>query len=123
MSDIVKLSDIRKARRKQTSAPLPDTLSFVSKRKGGGFNYWDVKPTGCYSSDYETGRALAKEYLAFIGVNRIIGNSALLACIVRDMFEQAKNGGAWSGVHTAFLSIVKDYAMLVARCEAAHLTS
>ncbi|RIK95142.1 MAG: hypothetical protein DCC73_01795 [Proteobacteria bacterium] len=115
MSDIVKLSDIRKARRKQTSAPLPDTLSFVSKRKGGGFNYWDVKPTGCSSKDCETGKVLAEEYLAFIGANPTIGNVSLLACIVRDMFEQAKNGGAWSGVHTAFLSDVNGYAMMVAR--------
>lgn len=116
MSDIVKLSDIRKAHRAAEVSAHPKSLSFVSKKKprGGGFNYWDVTPTGCHSSDCETGKALAREYLAFIGTHHTVGNSTLLACIVHDMFDQAKNGGAWSGVHTAFLNDVNGCAMMAA---------
>ena len=94
--------------------PSSDTLSFVSKRKpkgGGGFNYWDVKPTGSYSDDCDVGRALAEEYLAFIGAHPTVGNGTLLTSIVHDMIAQAKAGALWSGMHVGFLARVNLDAM------------
>lgn len=115
MSTIVSLSKVRKAREKVAKPPLSDALSFVSKRKGGGFNYWDVKPTGSYEADCNAGTALAEEYLAFIGAHPTYGNGTLLTCIVHAMFDQAKDGDRWSGLHVGFLAGVNRYAMATAQ--------
>ena len=97
-----------------------EVLSFMSKRKpkGTGIDYWDVTPTGSYSDDCETGRALAEEYLTFIGSNPTAGNATLLTCIVREMIDRAANGGQWSGVHVGFLAGVNHHAMAAALLDA-----
>lgn len=117
MNNIIRLGKVRKAREKAAMPPAPDALSFVIKRnmrKGGGFNYWAVKPTGSYDADCDTGAMLAKEYLAFIGTYPTYGNATLLTCIVRDMIDQAKDGAPWSGMHVGFLTDVNQDAMVAA---------
>lgn len=116
MSEIVNLNKFRKAMAKRAQPPGSDELSFVTKRKprGTGFDYWNVKPTGSYEADCETGKALADEYLAFIGAYPTYGNATLLTCIVRDMIDQAKAGASWSGMHVGFLARVNRCAMAMA---------
>ena len=112
MSDIVNLDEARKEREGLLAPPPPEALSFVSKRSDdrGGFNYWDVEPTGLYANDCATGTALAVEYLAFIGAHPTNGNATLLTFIVRDMVEQK----AWSGVHAGFLACINRVTMAAA---------
>ena len=116
MSEIVNLNKFRKALAKKAQPPVPDKLSFVTKGKpsGTGFNYWNVKPTGSHEADCETGKALADEYLAFIGAHPTFGNATLLTCIVRDMIDQAKAGASWSGLHLGFLQRINCFAMAMA---------
>jgi hypothetical protein len=83
--------------------PPPDALSFVTWRKGGGFNYWDVTPTGSYDDDCKTGEALAREYLTFRDAWPGWTTTTFLDRIVRDMIKQQR----WSGVHLGFLVGVK----------------
>lgn len=114
MSNVVNLDKARRAHEGPIKTPpLPwNTLSFISKRKDdhGGFNYWDVRPTGSNLADCEKGAALAQEYLAFIGAWPTWGSATLLTFIVRDMIQQR----SWSGVHAGFLSGVNHHAMAAA---------
>ena len=100
-----------------TAPHRDDALSFIERRKpmGSGFNYWDVKPSGNYGEDCDTGHALAEEYLAYIGTNPTYGNGTLLTCIVHEMIDQAKDGHPWSGVHVGFLAGINRYAMAAAQ--------
>ena len=111
MSNITKLADVRDRRRGEVPHHA-EALSFMKRRKpkGTGINYWTVKPSGSYSRDYETGRALGREYLAFIGRYPTNGNATLLNCIVRDMAERGRVGGLEFG----FLNCVNEYAMFAA---------
>jgi hypothetical protein len=96
-------------------APSSDYLSFVKCRKrGGGYDYWAVSPSGSYSVDCEAAKRLAEEYLAYIGNWPTNGNATLLTCIVRSMLDQAIAGGKWSGLHVGFLAGVNGHAMLAA---------
>ena len=109
----------RIAKKTLADPPSSDALSFVRRRKEGrkrgcGYDYWAVTPSGNYGDDCATGRQLAQEYLAFIGKWPANGNSTLLTCIVRGMIDQGKNGGAWSGLHVGFLSGVNSHAMTMA---------
>ncbi|WP_413989347.1 hypothetical protein ACMDCR_25760 [Labrys okinawensis] len=97
MGNIVSLGKVRKARERAVKAsapPLADALSFVTRRKprGGGSNYWDVKPTGNYCDDYAAGKAFAEEYIAFLGLYPTYGNTTLLGGIVVDMLPGGRNG-------------------------------
>ncbi|WP_292529478.1 hypothetical protein [Methylocystis sp.] len=111
MSNITKLADVRDRRRGKVPHYV-DVLSFMKRRKpkGTGIDCWAVKPSGSYSRDYETGRALGREYLAFIGRYPTNGNATLLNCIVRDMAERGRVGGLEFG----FLNCVNEYAMFAA---------
>jgi len=75
----------RTARAKQHKSrkihPL-EALPFVSRRKKGGFNYWDVKPTGDYVRDCGLGASYAQAFIAHL---RTIGGCTILAMIVMDM--------------------------------------
>lgn len=86
-------------------------LSFVRRRRGGGFDYWAVQPTGNYSHDCALGKALGEEYLAYIGRNPTIGKETLLACIVQSMIEHAQAGQDSKGVRVGFLGTVNGHAM------------
>jgi hypothetical protein len=80
-----------------------------------GFNYWNVELTGSHAADCAMGRALAAEYLAFIGAYPTNDNATLLGLIVRDMIDQARDGGSrWSGAHLGFLSGINQMAMAAA---------
>ena len=94
-----------------------DNLPFITRRKPkgkGGYDYWDVTPSGNYGQDCEAGTALAGEYLAYIGANPTYGNATLLTCIVREMIDHAKEGRPWTGLHVGFLAEVNRYAMIAA---------
>lgn len=93
----------------------PDCLSFVEKNTakgpaGGGYLYWVVDPSDNYGQDCQTGKALADEYLGFLGEHPNNGNSTLLGCIVKDMVKR----GTFSGVELAFLNRVNTNAMAFA---------
>ena len=98
-----------------------DALSFMKKRKprGSGINYWNVVAAGL-PADCETGRELAREYLAYIGQYPTVCNATLLGCIVNDMVAQAADRADWpawrklSGVERGFLNQINDAAMLLA---------
>jgi hypothetical protein len=111
MSNIIKLADARDRRRGKVPHHA-DVLSFMKRRKpkGSGIDYWAVKSSGSYSRDYETGRVLGGEYLAFIGRYPTVGNATLLNCIVREMAERGQIGGLEIG----FLRCVNEHAMVAA---------
>lgn len=111
MSNIIELSHARDRRRGKVPHHA-DVLSFMKRRKprGTGIDYWAVKSSGNYSRDYELGRALGREYLAFIGRYPTNGNATLLNCIVRDMADRGRVGGLEFG----FLNCVNEYAMFAA---------
>jgi hypothetical protein len=116
VNSIINLSKVQKEREKLLTPPSPsaDALSFVTRREGmrSGFNYWNVELTGSYAADRAMGQALASEYLAFIGAYPTNDNATLLGLIVRDMFDQARDGGSrWSGAHLGFLSGINHMAM------------
>ena len=93
-----------------------DTLSFMERRKprGSGVNNWNITATGQYSQDCETGRELAREYLAYIGQYPTVGNATLLGCIVRDMVKRVDDSGRLSGVEIGFLAEINRAAMTLA---------
>jgi hypothetical protein len=106
---------------KKGKAPHPaDDLSFIRSRKphGTGIDYWVTSPatpgSDAYTADCEAGKALAKEYLRYIGAHPTVGNGSLLACIVHDMMDQAKAGQEWTGIHCTFLTEVNRCAMTMA---------
>ncbi len=113
MTNIVTFpSATRSAPTNRQRAPGVDSLSFVKRRKrGDGFDYWDVKTTGRYGEDCQLGHSLALEYLDFIGRCPTVGNGTLLTCIVRSMMDHTQEGLLWSGAHVGFLTHVNRYAM------------
>lgn len=114
MSNIIKLVDVRKRRRAKV-AHHADVLSFMKLRKprGSGIDYWAVAASGDYSRDCETGTALGREYLAYLGQYPTVGNATLLNCIVHDMVSQ-RAGGRLTGIEIGFLCRVNEYAMATA---------
>ena len=107
-------------------APRADHLSFVVKntpnKPGGGFNYWNVQPSGNYGADCERGHELANEYLTFMARWPTVGNAALLPFIVGSMMDAAIARGIdttkpWKrlgGVEGGFLRRINEYAMTTA---------
>lgn len=95
-------------------------LSFMrpkTHKEGGGIDYWaaasagDSRTTGNYTADCEKGRALAEEYLKYLGEHPTGGNRTLLGCIVLDMIAKRPAKGLVIG----FMAAVNEYAMSVAR--------
>ncbi len=129
MVQIIHLAKERKVRQKADTTRSPahyaDALSFMRKRRprGGGIDHWLITPSGDYSLDCETGRKLADEYLAYIGLHHTIGDATLLTCIVREMVDRAKNGEGWTGVHVGFLQRVNEAAMVAAYCQYGNLST
>ena len=72
------------------------------------------RPGGCTRSDCETGRELAREYLAYIGQYSTVCNATLLGCIVNDTFNSLSDRGRLSGIEIAFLAGVNRAAMTLA---------
>jgi hypothetical protein len=93
-----------------------DALSFMERRKprGSGINHWNIAATGDYGQDCETGRELAREYLAYIGQYPTVGNATLLGCIVNDMVNGLGDRGRLSGIEIAFLGAINRAAMALA---------
>ncbi len=80
-----------------------ERLSFIADRKKAGLPegrfprcFWNVKPTGDYVEDCDTGQRLALEYLRFIAA----GNVPDLPAIVGDMPRPL------TGIEVGFLSLV-----------------
>ena len=122
MTNVVPLRP-RDGKRLGEEIPNPaDALSFMKRRKprGGGINYWNVAATGQGFQDCETGRELAREYLAYIGQYPTVGNATLLHCIVNDIVAHAADRAdypAWrklSGVEIGFLAEINRAAMTLA---------
>ena len=87
-------------------------LSFMAPRSiGGGVDHFRAETTGSYSGDCDHGRALAMEYLDYVGKHPTNGNTTLLACIVLDMMKADTSKGLIIG----FMGAVNEYAMSVAR--------
>jgi hypothetical protein len=69
--------------------PETESLPFVKRkqpdrRKGGGYDYWAVKPSGNYGQDCETGRGYAQMLLPSLKYNAGIN---MLGSIVLDMIQ------------------------------------
>ena len=103
-----------------------DALSFMRRKprhdRFGGINYWVVEPTGDSEANLAKGRALALEYLDFIGTYHTVFNGTLLGCIVNDIVLAAARRGidperpwmALGRIESGFLSVVNQYAMAAA---------
>lgn len=92
-----------------------DALSFMARRgrtAGGGIDNWIVEGTGNFSKDCELGRALAREFLDYVGEYTTNGNVLLLSHIVVDMV--AKNDTP-KGVIIGFMNAVGEMMALGAR--------
>jgi hypothetical protein len=101
---------------KPDAHPAAD-LSFMRTRPNGcGIEYWVTEMTGNYSKDWEAGRALGVEYLAYVGKHPTFGNGTLLGSIVLDMME----GNGAKGLILGFMSIVNQHAMAAAHLLAEH---
>jgi hypothetical protein len=134
-NEVLDLSAARKAR--TDSEELVDlsndpthpvgSLPFVRSRRphGAGIDYWVVDHStnyrASYRADCETGRALGKQYLAFIGEHPTNGNATLLACIVADMVKYVDHQGQLSGIERGFLWAVNEAAMTIAAVRAGRL--
>lgn len=114
--NVVNLKKYRTALAKKAKPPRFDALSFVTrnKRPVGGYNYWDVTPSGSYGTDCLDGEILAREFLAFIGAHPTNANGTLLNSIVHEMIKQAKAGAEFGGLHIGFLGCVNRFAMAMA---------
>ena len=91
----------------KTVAPKLSDLSFVKSlrergKRGGGYNWWSVAPSGDYGADCLTGRKLAFEYLKYLQHATLP-----LQWIVDDMRKQELNG-----VEVGFLGTVSKAASL-----------
>ena len=135
MSEVLDLSAARKeiADREElvdlarNAAHPIGSLSFMRRREppGAGIDYWVVDHSTDYRASYvadcATGRALAAQYLAFIGEHPTNGNATLLACIVADMAKFVDHRGQLSGVERGFLWAVNEAAMTIAAVRAGRL--
>lgn len=70
-----------------------DALSFMARRQphGTGIDSWIVEGTGKFATDCERGRALADEFVAYLGEYTTNGNMILLGCIVTEMVAKGEN--------------------------------
>ena len=101
----------------RTKSPY-EHLSFIADRKKAGLPagrfprcFWNVKPTGRYEEDCDTGGRLALEYLSFIAA----GYAPDLQGIVADMPRKL------TGIEVGFLTMV-GYAAQAGQREAARLS-
>ncbi len=81
------------------------------KPEGAGIDYWNVETTASYSTDCERGRALADEFVTFLGDNPTYGNTSLLGPIVLDMIANPPAKGLVIG----FMSVINGYILSVGR--------
>lgn len=106
-----------------------DSLSFIVRKPGGaGFDYWAVQPTGAYGTDWEKGRTLGNEFLAFIGQRPTNGNATLLGCIVDAMMRRRSEprtnwGQHITGLEIGFLATINEHAMTTAALMAGSLAA
>lgn len=75
---------------------------------------WDVRPTGEYGVDCETGRDYARQFLA--SCDGTWGWSALLPKIVHDMARGGtRTNKGHNGVIIGFMGVITDCVMLALR--------
>lgn len=77
-------------------------------------DYWAIKSSGDLQKDFETGRACADEFLAFVGMCPNERNSGLLHDIIREMVDKARAGEKWTGIQTAFLGRISHVVKVAA---------
>jgi hypothetical protein len=105
--NIVQLSDSRTPPPKRESRKKPKQQSryelypmpFFNKKK---LCTWDVKPTGAYGADCETGRAFAIEFLQ--SCDKTYGWASLLPAIVTDMIEAGDTRNR--GIVVGFMGLI-----------------
>jgi hypothetical protein len=103
--NVVSLAAVRKAQERPVRRL--DELSFIVRRKEGrkrmcGYDHWHVAQTGNgYSADYQLGKELALEYLAFAQ-----RGFCFLGWIVADMPREL------TGIEQGFLRTVGDAAAI-----------
>jgi hypothetical protein len=94
-AEIIKLPRPPSKSRQRQAAPEPGSLDALCsalpflkrnhpRKRGGGYTYWSVIPTGNYLADYEEGMRLAK---LFLPVLRYVGGPVMLGSIVIDMIK------------------------------------
>jgi hypothetical protein len=92
-----------------------DALSFMARKgreAGGGIDNWIVEVTGKYSTDYQRGRELAEEYLAYFGEYPTNGNMTLLGSIVTDMIAKPDTP---KGLNLGFMATISEQVATMAK--------
>ncbi len=72
---------------------------------------WEVRPTGSYSADYETGRAYAVKFLE--SCDGTVGWSSLLANVVADMI--GAGAGTWPDGSARINGVVVGFMQTIGR--------
>jgi hypothetical protein len=75
------------AKKPDTATELHNALPFYVSRKKSPTPWWNVKPSGNYTADLETGRAYAKAFIPLLTFNL---GAAALGWIVSDMARAAR---------------------------------
>ena len=64
--------------------------------------------------DWEKGKKLSSEYLAYIGQYPTVSNATLLGCIVNDIVKHVRDDGWLGGVAIGFLKGINEAALITA---------
>ena len=83
-------------------------LSFVTKLpgRGGGLNWWDVKPSGDYEEEWHQGELLALEALSHMAKTEDLPRGHLLGSLGISMPRR----GEHTGVELGFLNCIGEFA-------------
>ncbi len=83
-------------------------LSFVTRLpgRGGGLNWWDVKPSGDYTEEWHQGELLALEALSLTAKFEDFPRGHLLAQVALAM----PRDGEHTGVELGFLNCIGEFA-------------
>ncbi len=83
-------------------------LSFVTKLpgRGGGLNWWDVKPSGDYGEEWHQGELLALEALSLMAKEEDLPRGHLLGPVVHAMPHEEEK----TGVELGFVNCIGTFA-------------
>jgi hypothetical protein len=100
--------------------PNRDDLPFFRKRRGQSANWWEVRPTGNYLKDLETGKKYAEQYLSHLTIN---AGPAMLVWIVGAMKNApGRDKDRLDGIAVGFLTaLAKMFQRSVGRLALARL--
>lgn len=92
-----------------TALQVRDALPFFKKRRGKTkTSWWNVKPTGDYATDLETGKAYARVFLPMMKFN---AGPSDLGVIVSDMALAGRKPGVtkeWRGIDAIALGFLME---------------